>query len=55
VFNEAEPLDEESMGAPGTYPKLNWLKGGILSADKVRALGAAARALGGSGSCTCWF
>ncbi|KAI8465947.1 MAG: granule-bound starch synthase I [Monoraphidium minutum] len=38
VFNENEPLDDEDgspLGVPGTYPKINWLKGGILAADKV--------------------
>ena len=49
VFTEAEPLDDDTrpLGAPGTYPKLNWLKAGILSADKVRC--ASGRSGGGAG------
>ncbi|GBF91060.1 granule-bound starch synthase [Raphidocelis subcapitata] len=37
VFTETEPLadDDTALGVPGTYPKLNWLKAGMLAADKV--------------------
>jgi hypothetical protein len=39
VFDETEPLDDENgapVGTPGLYPKLNWLKAGMLSSDKVK-------------------
>eukprot|EP00967_Tisochrysis_lutea_P008833 scaffold10571_cov14-Tisochrysis_lutea.AAC.1 len=37
VYNELTPLKEDEKGEPsgGPHSKINWLKAGILSADKV--------------------
>ena len=37
VYNEQTPLKEEEKSEPsgGPHAKINWLKAGILSADKV--------------------
>jgi granule-bound starch synthase len=37
VYSEVDPLEEDAtpVKAAGTFKKVNWLKAGIISADKV--------------------